>query len=203
MFWIIISYSMTRKLILYKLNITKSSSQFFSASLIRTVIGGAQIIDLMFLVIDAGKGMQTQTAECLILVFFASLSLTSSSLKRCMSLKVITPVTHLIINQWSILTEVLPNMECIFHCRQILTKMLNVFFLGWDHLLKDDRRAQQGGHIFGRGSREGDWKGKSLPVNPFNVHLWEMFLLNRLQWNDISSGSISTQLCFFVFRFSL
>ena len=38
-----------------------------SASLIRTVIGGAQIIDLMFLVIDAGKGMQTQTAECLIL----------------------------------------------------------------------------------------------------------------------------------------
>jgi selenocysteine-specific translation elongation factor len=39
----------------------------FSASLIRTVIGGAQIIDLMFLVIDAGKGMQTQTAECLIL----------------------------------------------------------------------------------------------------------------------------------------
>ena len=37
------------------------------ASLIRTVIGGAQIIDLMFLVIDAGKGMQTQTAECLIL----------------------------------------------------------------------------------------------------------------------------------------
>ena len=31
------------------------------------MIGGAQIIDLMFLVIDAGKGMQTQTAECLIL----------------------------------------------------------------------------------------------------------------------------------------
>jgi selenocysteine-specific elongation factor len=31
------------------------------------VIGGAQIIDLMLLVIDAGKGMQTQTAECLIL----------------------------------------------------------------------------------------------------------------------------------------
>ena len=31
------------------------------------MIGGAQIIDLMFLVIDDGKGMQTQTAECLIL----------------------------------------------------------------------------------------------------------------------------------------
>lgn len=33
------------------------------ASLIRTIIGGAQIIDLMFLVIDATKGIQTQTAE--------------------------------------------------------------------------------------------------------------------------------------------
>ena len=37
------------------------------ASLIRTVIGGAQIIDLMILVIDVTKGMQTQTAECLII----------------------------------------------------------------------------------------------------------------------------------------
>merc|ERR1719161_854478 len=36
------------------------------ASLIRTVIGGAQIIDLMCLVIDANKGIQTQTAECLV-----------------------------------------------------------------------------------------------------------------------------------------
>lgn len=44
-----------------------SKSFFISASLIKTVIGGAQIIDLMFLVIDAVKGMQTQTAECLIL----------------------------------------------------------------------------------------------------------------------------------------
>lgn len=33
------------------------------ASLIRTIIGGAQIIDMMFLVIDALKGIQTQTAE--------------------------------------------------------------------------------------------------------------------------------------------
>ena len=37
------------------------------ASLIRTIIGGAQIIDLMLLVIDATKGIQTQTAECLVL----------------------------------------------------------------------------------------------------------------------------------------
>ena len=37
------------------------------ASLIRTIIGGAQIIDLMVLVIDVGKGIQTQTAECLVI----------------------------------------------------------------------------------------------------------------------------------------
>lgn len=37
------------------------------ASLIRTIIGGAQIIDIMLLVIDATKGIQTQTAECLII----------------------------------------------------------------------------------------------------------------------------------------
>lgn len=37
------------------------------ASLIRTVIGGAQIIDLMLLVVDATKGIQTQTAECLVI----------------------------------------------------------------------------------------------------------------------------------------
>lgn len=36
------------------------------ASLIRTVLGGAQIIDLCALVIDANKGIQTQTAECLV-----------------------------------------------------------------------------------------------------------------------------------------
>lgn len=36
------------------------------ASLIRTIIGGAQIIDLMLLVIDATNGIQTQTAECLL-----------------------------------------------------------------------------------------------------------------------------------------
>ncbi|XP_054289460.1 selenocysteine-specific elongation factor-like [Macrosteles quadrilineatus] len=37
------------------------------ASLIRTIIGGAQIIDLMILVIDVVKGVQTQTAECLVI----------------------------------------------------------------------------------------------------------------------------------------
>lgn len=36
------------------------------ASLIRTVIGGAQIIDLCILVVDVNKGIQTQTAECLV-----------------------------------------------------------------------------------------------------------------------------------------
>jgi selenocysteine-specific elongation factor len=37
------------------------------ASLIRTIIGGAQIIDIMLLVIDVNKGIQTQTAECIII----------------------------------------------------------------------------------------------------------------------------------------
>ncbi|KAF2884078.1 hypothetical protein ILUMI_22097 [Ignelater luminosus] len=37
------------------------------ASLIRTIIGGAQIIDLILLVIDVTKGIQTQTAECLVI----------------------------------------------------------------------------------------------------------------------------------------
>ncbi|KXS20666.1 P-loop containing nucleoside triphosphate hydrolase protein [Gonapodya prolifera JEL478] len=37
------------------------------ASLVRTVIGGAQIIDFVLLVVDAVKGIQTQTAECLVL----------------------------------------------------------------------------------------------------------------------------------------
>ncbi|KAK7196806.1 selenocysteine-specific elongation factor [Novymonas esmeraldas] len=37
------------------------------ASLIRTVVGGAQIIDAMVLVVDATKGVQAQTAECLVL----------------------------------------------------------------------------------------------------------------------------------------
>ena len=32
-----------------------------------TIIGGAQIIDLMLLVVDATKGIQTQTAECLVI----------------------------------------------------------------------------------------------------------------------------------------
>jgi selenocysteine-specific elongation factor len=37
------------------------------ASLIRTIIGGAQIIDFVLLVIDATKGIQTQTAECIVI----------------------------------------------------------------------------------------------------------------------------------------
>ncbi|XP_055387086.1 selenocysteine-specific elongation factor [Condylostylus longicornis] len=37
------------------------------ASLIRTIIGGAQIIDMMLLVVDAQKGFQTQTSECLVI----------------------------------------------------------------------------------------------------------------------------------------
>jgi len=37
------------------------------ASLIKTIIGGAQIIDLMVLVVDITKGIQTQTAECLVI----------------------------------------------------------------------------------------------------------------------------------------
>lgn len=37
------------------------------AQLIRTIIGGAQIIDLMILVVDIVKGIQTQTAECLVI----------------------------------------------------------------------------------------------------------------------------------------
>jgi len=37
------------------------------ASLIKTIIGGAQIIDRMLLVVDVTKGMQNQTAECLII----------------------------------------------------------------------------------------------------------------------------------------
>ena len=37
------------------------------ASLIKTIIGGAQIIDRMLLVLDVTKGIQTQTAECLVI----------------------------------------------------------------------------------------------------------------------------------------
>ena len=33
------------------------------ASLIRTIIGGSQIIDMMLLVIDVTKGIQTQTSR--------------------------------------------------------------------------------------------------------------------------------------------
>lgn len=37
------------------------------ASLIRTIIAGASIIDKMLLVVDATKGIQTQTAECIVI----------------------------------------------------------------------------------------------------------------------------------------
>ena len=37
------------------------------ASLIRTIIGGAQIIDMILLVVDSTKGIQTQTKECLVI----------------------------------------------------------------------------------------------------------------------------------------
>ncbi|CAM9107189.1 unnamed protein product [Discosporangium mesarthrocarpum] len=37
------------------------------ASLIRTIIGGAQIIDIMLLVIDVNKGVQAQTLECVVI----------------------------------------------------------------------------------------------------------------------------------------
>ncbi|CAK9297827.1 unnamed protein product [Gordionus sp. m RMFG-2023] len=37
------------------------------ASLIKTIIGGSQIIDMMLLVIDCQKGIQTQTAECIVI----------------------------------------------------------------------------------------------------------------------------------------
>jgi selenocysteine-specific elongation factor len=37
------------------------------ASLIRHVLGGAQIVDFVLLVIDAAKGMQAQTWECLVI----------------------------------------------------------------------------------------------------------------------------------------
>jgi len=42
------------------------------ASLIRTIIGGAQIIDMVVLVVDAYKGWQAQTTECLVLAELTS-----------------------------------------------------------------------------------------------------------------------------------
>lgn len=37
------------------------------ASLIRTILGGAQIIDMLIIVIDCLKGIQAQTAECIVI----------------------------------------------------------------------------------------------------------------------------------------
>lgn len=42
------------------------------ASLIRTIIGGAQIIDMVLLLVDAFKGWQAQTTECLVLAELTS-----------------------------------------------------------------------------------------------------------------------------------
>ncbi|GAX16209.1 hypothetical protein FisN_3Hh309 [Fistulifera solaris] len=42
------------------------------ASLIRTIIGGAQIIDMVLLIVDAVKGWQAQTTECLVLAQLTS-----------------------------------------------------------------------------------------------------------------------------------
>ena len=42
------------------------------ASLIRTIIGGAQIIDMVLLVVDAFRGWQAQTTECLVLAELTS-----------------------------------------------------------------------------------------------------------------------------------
>eukprot|EP00180_Rhodochaete_pulchella_P000309 Plantae.Rhodophyta-Rhodochaete_pulchella.ctg12152.p1 GENE.Plantae.Rhodophyta-Rhodochaete_pulchella.ctg12152~~Plantae.Rhodophyta-Rhodochaete_pulchella.ctg12152.p1 ORF type:complete len:526 (+),score=61.66 Plantae.Rhodophyta-Rhodochaete_pulchella.ctg12152:489-2066(+) len=42
------------------------------ASLIRTVMGGAQIIDAMILVVDATRGIQKQTVECLVIGVLAT-----------------------------------------------------------------------------------------------------------------------------------
>jgi len=42
------------------------------ASLIRTIIGGAQIIDMVLLVVDGVKGWQAQTTECLVLAELTS-----------------------------------------------------------------------------------------------------------------------------------
>lgn len=37
------------------------------AALIKTIIGGAQIVDMFLLVIDVTKGIQTQTGECIVI----------------------------------------------------------------------------------------------------------------------------------------
>jgi len=50
------------------------------ASLIRTIIGGAQIIDYVVLVVDAVKGWQAQTTECLVL---AELLLSNNDNNHC------------------------------------------------------------------------------------------------------------------------
>eukprot|EP00884_Botryococcus_braunii_P021357 jgi/Botrbrau1/7905/Bobra.9_2s0078.2 len=42
------------------------------ASLIRTIVGGASIIDMMLLVIDVRRGIQAQTAECLVIAELAT-----------------------------------------------------------------------------------------------------------------------------------
>lgn len=83
------------------------------ASLIRTIIGGAQIIDMMMLVVDVTKGIQTQTAECLVVG------------------ELTTPNLVLVLNK----TDMLPqdgrearggaggSLRCVWSCTVICTKL--------------------------------------------------------------------------------
>lgn len=45
------------------------------ASLIRTIIGGAHIIDMVLLVVDVTRGIQAQTVECVVIAEVATRSL--------------------------------------------------------------------------------------------------------------------------------
>lgn len=60
------------------------------ASLIRTIIGGSHVIDLVILVIDATHGIQAQTVECVILAEITTnamiivLNKVSQSLAHCL-----------------------------------------------------------------------------------------------------------------------
>eukprot|EP00913_Durusdinium_trenchii_P010511 g9856.t1 len=62
------------------------------ASLIRTVIGGAQIIDLCALVIDVNKGIQTQTAECMVVAEILANQLAARSGVKGTAMKILDKV---------------------------------------------------------------------------------------------------------------
>ena len=64
------------------------------ASLIRTIIGGAQIIDRMLLVVDITKGIQTQTAECLVIG------------------SILTPDLVVVMNKVDLIPEARPPIPC-------------------------------------------------------------------------------------------